>query len=177
MAVLICILLNALDGFDVLAVSFASPGIAAEWSINKAELGVVLAMELVGMAFGSILLGGLADRVGRAPDDPAVPGAYDCGHVSRLGLAIGGPAACRQVRDGLGHWRHAGLDKRNGGRVRECQVSQPGGYLDGGRLSAGGDCGGIVCLCLARTLGLARGFRVWRYLHGRIHLVRVVLAA
>lgn len=67
MAIVICVLLNALDGFDVLAISFASPGIAAEWSINRAELGVVLAMELVGMALGSVLLGGLADRIGRRP--------------------------------------------------------------------------------------------------------------
>ena len=29
-AVGICVLLNAVDGFDVLAISFASPGIAAE---------------------------------------------------------------------------------------------------------------------------------------------------
>ena len=28
-AVILCIALNALDGFDVLAISFASPGIAA----------------------------------------------------------------------------------------------------------------------------------------------------
>lgn len=67
MAVTLCILLNALDGFDVLAISFASPGIAAEWSINRAALGVVLAMELVGMAIGSIVLGGMADKYGRRP--------------------------------------------------------------------------------------------------------------
>lgn len=67
LAVAVCILLNALDGFDVLAISFASPGIAAEWSINRAELGVVLAMELIGMAIGSITLGGLADKFGRRP--------------------------------------------------------------------------------------------------------------
>jgi len=66
-AVAICIMLNALDGFDVLAISFSAPGIAAEWSISRAELGVVLAMELVGMSFGSILLGGVADRSGRRP--------------------------------------------------------------------------------------------------------------
>ena len=49
----ICVLLNALDGFDVLAISFASPGIAAEWGIDRAALGVVLSMELIGMAAGS----------------------------------------------------------------------------------------------------------------------------
>lgn len=57
--------LNALDGFDVLSISFASPGIAAEWRIDRAALGVVLSMELIGMAAGSLLLGGIADRVGR----------------------------------------------------------------------------------------------------------------
>lgn len=67
MAVVICIALNALDGFDVLAISFASPGIAEEWGINRAALGVVLAMEMFGMAVGSILLGGVADRFGRKP--------------------------------------------------------------------------------------------------------------
>jgi benzoate transport len=61
------ILLNALDGFDVLSISFASPGIAREWGINPAELGIVLSMELIGMAIGSIALGGLADRIGRKP--------------------------------------------------------------------------------------------------------------
>ena len=67
MAVALCVMLNALDGFDVLAISFASPGIAAEWGIDRAALGIVLSMELIGMAVGSVLLGGLADRVGRRP--------------------------------------------------------------------------------------------------------------
>jgi benzoate transport len=59
--------LNALDGFDVMSISFASPGIAAEWGISRGALGIVLSMELIGMGFGSILLGGMADRVGRRP--------------------------------------------------------------------------------------------------------------
>ena len=66
-AVAITIGLNALDGFDVLSISFASPGIAAEWGIDRAALGIVLSMELIGMAIGSILLGGVADRIGRRP--------------------------------------------------------------------------------------------------------------
>lgn len=66
-AVAITIGLNALDGFDVLSISFASPGIAAEWGISRAALGVVLSMELLGMAIGSVALGGVADRIGRRP--------------------------------------------------------------------------------------------------------------
>lgn len=66
-AIAITIGLNALDGFDVLSISFASPGIAKEWGIDRAALGFVLSMELIGMAMGSILLGGFADRRGRRP--------------------------------------------------------------------------------------------------------------
>jgi benzoate transport len=66
-AVLVTVGLNALDGFDVLSISFASPGIARDWGIDKATLGWVLSMELLGMAAGSLLLGGVADKIGRRP--------------------------------------------------------------------------------------------------------------
>ena len=66
-AVLVTLGLNAMDGFDVLSISFASPGIARDWGIDKATLGWVLSMELLGMALGSLLLGGVADKVGRRP--------------------------------------------------------------------------------------------------------------
>jgi len=59
--------LNALDGFDVLSISFASPGIAQAWDVDRAALGVVLAMELIGMAVGSIFIGNASDRFGRRP--------------------------------------------------------------------------------------------------------------
>lgn len=65
--VCLTVLLNALDGFDVLSISFASPGIMREWGINRAALGIVLSMELIGMAFGSIFLGSVADKIGRRP--------------------------------------------------------------------------------------------------------------
>src|ERR1700743_2673348 len=66
-AVAVTIGLNALDGFDVLSSSFASPGIAAEWHIDRSVLANVLSMDLIGMAIGSILLGGVADKFGRRP--------------------------------------------------------------------------------------------------------------
>jgi benzoate transport len=66
-AVAMTVVMNALDGFDVLSISFASPGIAAEWGIDRAALGIVLSMELIGMAIGSVLLGGVADKIGRRP--------------------------------------------------------------------------------------------------------------
>ncbi len=63
----ITIFLNALDGFDVLSISFASPGIRAEWGLGPQALGFVLSAELIGMALGSIFLGGVADKIGRRP--------------------------------------------------------------------------------------------------------------
>lgn len=65
--VLLMVLLNALDGFDVLSSAFASPGIAKEWGVPREALGVMLSAELVGMGFGSVILGGLADTRGRKP--------------------------------------------------------------------------------------------------------------
>ena len=65
--VILMIFLNALDGFDVLSSAFAAPGITKEWGIPRSELGIMLSAELVGMGFGSILLGSLADKAGRKP--------------------------------------------------------------------------------------------------------------
>jgi benzoate transport len=65
--VILTVGLNALDGFDVMSISFAAPGIASEWGISRTALGIVLSMELIGMGLGSILLGGVADRFGRRP--------------------------------------------------------------------------------------------------------------
>jgi benzoate transport len=65
--VALMVALNALDGFDVLSSAFAAPGISREWGVPRDALGVVLSAELVGMGFGSVLLGGVADRLGRKP--------------------------------------------------------------------------------------------------------------
>jgi benzoate transport len=66
-AALVLATLNALDGFDVLSISFASPGIAHDWRIDQKTLGWVLSTELLGMAVGSVLLGNVADKRGRRP--------------------------------------------------------------------------------------------------------------
>jgi len=67
LVVLLMVMLNALDGFDVLSSAFAAPGIAADWGIERGALGIMLSAELVGMGFGSVILGGLADKIGRKP--------------------------------------------------------------------------------------------------------------
>jgi len=68
--VAITVMLNAMDGFDILSIAFASNGIAAEWKVTTAALGMVLSMELVGMAIGSVFLGVVADRIGRSHAGP-----------------------------------------------------------------------------------------------------------
>ncbi len=62
----VTVFLNALDGFDLLAISFATPGIMKDFGIEPSVgLGLVLAMDLLGMAVGSFVLGGVADYFGR----------------------------------------------------------------------------------------------------------------
>src|SRR2546430_9680619 len=107
-AVLVTLGLNAMDGFDGLSISFASPGIARDWGIDKATLGWVLSMELLGMALGSLLLGGVADKVGRRPTilgclAAMAVGMFGAGHAQGVawlllwrlltGLGIGGNPA------------------------------------------------------------------------------------
>ena len=94
--VAITVCLTALDGLDVLAISFASPGIAREWGIDRAALGVVLSMELLGMSAGSIVLGNVADRVGRRPTLLA------CLLVMAIGMAMAGSATTVSA---LSAWR------------------------------------------------------------------------
>jgi benzoate transport len=74
--------LNGIDGFDVLSISYASPGIAAEWNLDRAALGMILPMELIGMALGSILFGWIADALGRRST------ALGCLGIMALGMLL-----------------------------------------------------------------------------------------
>lgn len=65
MAVVIAFLLSALDGFDVLSVTFVAPAIIKDWHVEKAALGVLLSAGLAGMAAGAFILAPIADLAGR----------------------------------------------------------------------------------------------------------------
>ncbi len=61
----ICILINMLDGFDVLAIAYTAPLIADAWGVGPAQLGVVFSAGGAGMILGAFALGPLADHRGR----------------------------------------------------------------------------------------------------------------
>jgi benzoate transport len=64
-AVVITVALCAMDGFDILAITFAAPGIVAAWGIDRAQLGIVFSVGLLGVAAGSLFIGPIADLIGR----------------------------------------------------------------------------------------------------------------
>lgn len=57
--------LNALDGYDVLAMAFTATSVTTEFGLSGTELGWLLSAGLFGMAVGSIALAPFADRFGR----------------------------------------------------------------------------------------------------------------
>lgn len=61
----ICVLINMIDGFDVLAIAYTAPVIAEAWEIGPAELGMVFGAGGLGMMLGAVFLGPLADYKGR----------------------------------------------------------------------------------------------------------------
>lgn len=67
MIVGLCVWLNALDGFDVLAMSFTANRVTAEFGLSGAQLGLLFSVALFGMAAGSLFLGPFADIIGRRP--------------------------------------------------------------------------------------------------------------
>ncbi|MFI7481482.1 MFS transporter, partial [Kocuria sp. M1R5S2] len=57
--------LNALDGYDVLAMAFTATSVTEEFGLTGSQLGWLLSAGLIGMAVGSLVLGPFADRHGR----------------------------------------------------------------------------------------------------------------
>jgi MFS family permease len=64
-AAAVCILVNVLDGFDILIMSVAAPSIAAALQLSTLQIGLMFSSGLLGMMVGAVLLPALADRLGR----------------------------------------------------------------------------------------------------------------
>ncbi len=104
--------LNMLDGFDILAMSFAASFVKADFHLDGTHLGYLFSAGLVGMGLGSLVLGPVADRRGRRPVvlfSVALAGAGMLGSAAThgfwgmlftraaTGFGIGGAIACVAV--------------------------------------------------------------------------------
>ncbi|WP_040261175.1 MFS transporter [Pseudomonas massiliensis] len=63
--VILCFLIVFLDGLDTAAMGFIAPALSQDWGLAKGSLGPVMSAALVGMVFGALGSGPLADRFGR----------------------------------------------------------------------------------------------------------------
>ena len=64
-AVTICMIVNMLDGFDVLAIAFTGPAVAHDWALAPTQLGLLFSAGLLGMTVGSLFISPIADAIGR----------------------------------------------------------------------------------------------------------------
>jgi AAHS family 4-hydroxybenzoate transporter-like MFS transporter len=62
---LTCAAVLFLDGFDTTAIGYVAPALAKEWNLARGALGPVFSAGLFGLMVGALLLGPLADRIGR----------------------------------------------------------------------------------------------------------------
>ena len=53
--VALCVLINTIDGFDILAISFAAPAIVREWGLTPERTGFMLSSGLAGIGIGALL--------------------------------------------------------------------------------------------------------------------------
>jgi MFS family permease len=85
--VVVCLLLMMVEGFDLLVMAFAASGVAREFGLNGAQVGLLLSSSLAGMALGSACLAPLADRIGRRPLTVA------CLALSTVGMSLAAVSA------------------------------------------------------------------------------------
>jgi benzoate transport len=67
LVVALCVLINTIDGFDILAISFAAPAIGREWGLTPERIGFMLSIGLAGIGAGALVSSFIADAIGRRP--------------------------------------------------------------------------------------------------------------
>ncbi|MFZ2529572.1 MAG: MFS transporter [Rhodococcus sp. (in: high G+C Gram-positive bacteria)] len=171
----LCVVLNILDGFDVMALAFTAKSIGADFGLGGSEIGIVLSAGLVGMAIGALALAPLADRIGRRPlilfsvalATIGMALSATAGSVWELGvwrvltgLGIGGILACTTVI----------ASEYSSARWRGLAISiYTAGYGVGATL------GGIAAVSLQAEYGWRSVFVVGAVLTGAVLVVLTVL--
>lgn len=64
-AVLICVAINIVDGFEILIAGYTAPAVSAEYGFGPAATGLFLSASPIGMIVGAMLLSPIADLFGR----------------------------------------------------------------------------------------------------------------
>lgn len=62
---LLCLLIIIFDGYDLVIYGVALPLLMEEWSLTSVQAGMLASSALVGMMFGAMIFGVLADKIGR----------------------------------------------------------------------------------------------------------------
>lgn len=62
---ILCFFIAALDGMDVAIMGFTAPEIIKEWGVSRPAFGVVMGAGPLGLLFGALFAGPLADYIGR----------------------------------------------------------------------------------------------------------------
>ena len=65
LTILLCMIFNIVDGFDITAMAIAAVSIGEEMQIDAAQLGLVFSFSLAGMMAGATLLAPYSDIIGR----------------------------------------------------------------------------------------------------------------
>ncbi len=61
----ICVVIAMLDGFDTQAIAFIAPVVSAAWKVPMSQFSAAFGVGLLGLTVGALVLGPVADRVGR----------------------------------------------------------------------------------------------------------------
>jgi MFS transporter, AAHS family, vanillate permease len=65
--VALCVAINLIDGYDILAVAYTSPAFAREWALGPERVGFLLSAGLAGIGLGALVFSFVADTIGRRP--------------------------------------------------------------------------------------------------------------
>src|SRR5262245_37018596 len=65
--VALCVGINMIDGYDILAVAYTSPAFAREWALGPERVGFLLSAGLAGIGLGALVFSFVADTIGRRP--------------------------------------------------------------------------------------------------------------